>query len=241
VLDPNKKKDSQDLLITDSNVHVLMLLKEQSSLQINLKFEPNEKESSLKIEVELKDGAELQLSVELSKGISKTSVIQRCRVGSNAILKLKNITLGELVEQDLVCEANGTNATSDIEWVFHAKSKDKQKLSVRNVFNKENGKGEVTLKGVSEDQAYVSLNGLIEVGTQGGGSDVFLREDILMLDPNAKVDTVPSLEIKNDDVKASHSASIRRISPEELFYFASRGVDQEKTRRMYINGFLSNS
>jgi Fe-S cluster assembly scaffold protein SufB len=59
-----------------------------------------------------------------------------------------------------------------------------------------------------------------------------------MLDPTAKVDAIPGLEIQTNDVKASHSASIARLSSEELFYFAARGIGDRDARRMYLTGFL---
>ena len=59
-----------------------------------------------------------------------------------------------------------------------------------------------------------------------------------MLDDTAKVDAIPGLEIKTNDVKASHSATISKVTPEDLFYFASRGIAEKEARRMYVQGFL---
>jgi len=59
-----------------------------------------------------------------------------------------------------------------------------------------------------------------------------------MLDPTAKVDAVPALEIKANDVKASHSASVRRVTPLDLFSFAARGIEGKMARTMYVEGFL---
>jgi Fe-S cluster assembly protein SufB/Fe-S cluster assembly protein SufD len=59
-----------------------------------------------------------------------------------------------------------------------------------------------------------------------------------MLDPTAKVDAIPGLEIKTNDVKASHSATVSRVTSEDLFYFAARGIEETIARQMYIEGFL---
>jgi Fe-S cluster assembly scaffold protein SufB len=59
-----------------------------------------------------------------------------------------------------------------------------------------------------------------------------------MLDASAKVDAIPALEIKTNDVKASHSASITKISPETLFYLQSRGIEEAAARSMFVEGFL---
>ena len=129
-------------------------------------------------------------------------------------------------------------AVSDVDWIFYAKGDDKHTLSARNVFEAQEGGGEITMKGVAEGKAHVRCDGLIDIGLQGGGTDTYLTEDVLMLDDTAKVDAVPGLEIKTNDVKASHSATVSKVTPEDLFYFASRGIDQTEARHMYVQGFL---
>ena len=59
-----------------------------------------------------------------------------------------------------------------------------------------------------------------------------------MLDRTAKVDAIPGLEIKTNDVKASHSATVSRVTEEDLFYFGSRGIAEREARRMFVEGFL---
>jgi Fe-S cluster assembly protein SufD len=40
-------------------------------------------------------------------------------------------------------------------------------------------------------------------------------------------------------VKASHSATVTRVTPEDLFYLKSRGLPDRLARRMFVEGFLS--
>lgn len=46
------------------------------------------------------------------------------------------------------------------------------------------------------------------------------------------------MEIKNNEVKASHSASVGRIDEEQLFYLESRGVEKHDAEKLIIKGFL---
>ena len=94
------------------------------------------------------------------------------------------------------------------------------------------------MKGVAEHQAHVVCNGMIDIGLKGGETDAYLTEDVLMLDASAKVDAIPGLEIKTNDVKASHSATVSQVTDEDLFYFGARGIDQSAARHMYVIGFL---
>jgi len=121
--------------------------------------------------------------------------------------------------------------------VFHAVDCD-QNIDVACEFDRENCKGDIILKGVAEGSSRINCRGALEVEKGCKGFKGFLNEEFLMLDKEANVDLVPGLEIKNDDVVVSHSATVKRIDPEDLFYFASRGVSEEEAREMVVSGFL---
>lgn len=167
------------------------------------------------------------------------NIRQRSSVAEGGAVTWQNITLGGTeVTHDLVSTLGGHDAVSNVDWVFYAKENEKQTLTARTVFNGKNGGGEMTLKGVAEDKAHTRCEGLIEIGLGGGGTNTYLTEEVLMLDASSKVDAIPGLEIKTNDVKASHSATVARVTDEHLFYFASRGIDREEARRMFVLGFL---
>lgn len=149
-----------------------------------------------------------------------------------------NITRGDKIDWSLVSHLQGRDAVSTIDWAFSAQGTDSQKISARNIFSGRNGGGEITMKGVAEGKAHVTCHGMIEIAEGGTGTNTYLTEDVLMLDPTAKIDAVPGLEIRTNDVKASHSATVSRVTVEDLFYFQSRGIDPATARQMYVDGFL---
>ena len=133
----------------------------------------------------------------------------------------------------------GKVATSSVDWISYLHGNEKQFVSVRNIFNAPNGGGEITMKSVAEGKASATLHGMIEITEKGRGTETHLTEDALMLDSTAKIDAIPALEIRTNDVKASHSAAISRVSGEQLFYLQSRGIPEKEARRMFIEGFLA--
>jgi len=166
-------------------------------------------------------------------------ITQTYSVGTGSSLFLTIVMLGgSKVSYSLVSTIRGAGGASTIDWIFYGKEDEKQKISVRTVFDAKNGSGEIAIHGVAENRASVDVNGCIEITTNGGGTNTYLTEKTLMLDPTAKVNAVPGLEIKTNDVKASHSASVSKVSGEDLFYFASRGISEQEARRMYVEGFL---
>jgi len=189
--------------------------------ELHVHLEP---ESELHI-VSLSSASARKLSSELADG---AKVFWHC------------FTLGSTVlPHTLVSILRGRNARSDIDWVFSVQGAERQTVDVRNVFEGEHGGGEITMKGVAQDKAFATCNGMIEIAEGGRGTDTYLTEDVLMLDATAKIDAVPALEIRTNDVKASHSATVSRVTVEDLFYFQSRGIDEQTSRRMFVEGFLS--
>jgi len=46
------------------------------------------------------------------------------------------------------------------------------------------------------------------------------------------------LEIKNNDVKCSHGATISQIDEDKLFYMMSRGIKEKEAKKIIIEGFF---
>ncbi len=160
---------------------------------------------------------------------------------AGAKLTMINVALHGNTEHEIVSTCEGPDAVSSLTTVAYARGKEKQKIQMRNIFNAPRGGGEMFMKGVAEEQAHSVLHGLIDIGLKGNETNTYLTQDVLMLDPSAKVDAIPGLEIKTNDVKASHSAGVRRITEEDYFTFAARGIERDEARHMFILGFLSDA
>ncbi len=192
------------------------------------------------VEIILEDDASLDFtSLQAADVGAELWMAQRVQLGRGARCTVRNATLGgKSVEQSYRSHVIGADAVSTLEWMFYAKGNERYALSARNVFDARNGGGEITMKGIAEQTAHVRCDGLIDIGLQGGGTNTYLTQEVLMLDSSSKVDAVPGLEIKTNDVKASHSATVARITEEDLFYFGARGIPQHEARHIFIRGFL---
>jgi hypothetical protein len=112
----------------------------------------------------------------------------------------------------------GDGARSEASWIVVARGGEYPRAVIRNEFAARNGGGEVAMRAVALSKGHALLDGRIEIGLGGGGTQTYLTQEALMLDSSAKIDAVPGLEIKTNDVKASHSATVSRVHPEDLFY-----------------------
>lgn len=193
-----------------------------------------------RVEVEVEEGAVLDFtSLGNAAPDAQLALEYAGAIGERAVIRWHIATLGgREVEHSLRSVIKGAGAVSDVNWLFYAKGTEKQRLTVRNVFQAVRGGGEITMKGVAEGQGNTKCEGMIEIGLKGEGTNTYLTQNVLMLDPTAKVDAIPGLEIKTNDVKASHSATVSRLTEEDLFYFAARGIPSVEARKMYVLGFL---
>ena len=99
--------------------------------------------------------------------------------------------------------------------------------------------GRVMVKGIAENGARVKVKGLVKIEKEAQNTDSFLSMKILLLDKQSGATAEPELEIKANQVKASHSASVGKIDEEQLFYLASRGINEKEAKNIIIKGFLN--
>lgn len=132
----------------------------------------------------------------------------------------------------------GQNAEANINLCAFTKENQVTDLFIGNCFDARSCKGQILAKGVAADKSKLAFVGEIDITLQGGGTDSFLKEDVLMLDAEAKIDAVPSLEIKTNDVKAGHGVAVSRLNADRLFYLTSRGISNEEARKLVLSGFL---
>jgi Fe-S cluster assembly protein SufD len=95
------------------------------------------------------------------------------------------------------------------------------------------------LKGLFLQDSRMDFEGMIDIGTEAAGSDAYLKNDNLVIGDNAIVNASPQLEIKNQDVKASHGVTIKTLEEVETFYLKSRGLNQKIADELLIKGFVS--
>jgi Fe-S cluster assembly protein SufB len=96
----------------------------------------------------------------------------------------------------------------------------------------------ITSKSISKDGGRASYRGLLKVqkGAVGARSNVVC--DALLLDPEAKTDTYPTVEIEEQDVSIGHEASVSKVGEDQLFYLMSRGLSAEDATTMVVSGFI---
>jgi len=94
-------------------------------------------------------------------------------------------------------------------------------------------------QGACEEKARASFEGQIYVDKVAQKTDSYQLSKHLLIGEKARGFSKPNLEVFADDVKASHGATISRLSEEELFYLQSRGISEKAAGSLLKQGFLS--
>jgi Fe-S cluster assembly protein SufD len=94
-------------------------------------------------------------------------------------------------------------------------------------------------KGILDDQSRGIFDGLIIVRPDAQKTNSRQVNRNLLLSQSAVIDSKPTLEIHNDDVKCSHGSTIGQIDEEAMFYMRARGLSEADARNMLIYAFAS--
>lgn len=132
----------------------------------------------------------------------------------------------------------GNRAEATVKMLIEASDVQNLSLNAQLVCEGRQSKGELVMKGVARDHATLNFNGLVHISKDSAGSSAHLKQEILNLSPHTSVRATPALKIDTNDVKAGHSAAIRNLNEEDLFYFAARGIKTEKAKKLLIEGFF---
>ena len=95
----------------------------------------------------------------------------------------------------------------------------------------------VNSKSISKSGGVAIYRGLVDIGKDAAGSKSTVSCESLMLDPESRSDTIPTIRIDNDDVDLGHEAKIGRIDEETIFYLMSRGIPEEEAKALIVRGF----
>jgi Fe-S cluster assembly scaffold protein SufB len=225
-------------MILDSSKDLSLAIARKDHASVLISVQPTCRESSIHLEVNEDAICDCLILIDGESEAPLTLTLSG-RIHANAILRWHCVTLAKRsTHQTLISTVCGERGESEVNWMFACDDNVTHALRATNAFTGREGRGEMTLKGVARASGKASVYGMIDIGLGGTGTDTYLTEDVLMLSPKAKIDATPALEIKTNDVKASHSATISRVTLEDLFYFQSRGIDQQTAEKMYIDGFF---
>lgn len=97
---------------------------------------------------------------------------------------------------------------------------------------------DLTCKGAVTGSSRSVYSGLIRVRRGAVKTEAFQRNHNLVLDPGAHADSVPNLDIEENDVRCSHASTVGPVDDEQRYYLESRGITPLRAERLIVLGFF---
>ncbi|MBR5385189.1 MAG: SufD family Fe-S cluster assembly protein [Bacteroidales bacterium] len=93
--------------------------------------------------------------------------------------------------------------------------------------------------GIASGSSRASFSGLIVVSPDAQKTEAYQENHNILLSDDARITTLPQLEIYADDVKCSHGATTGKLNEEEQFYMRSRGITASEAKILQMISFIS--
>ena len=97
---------------------------------------------------------------------------------------------------------------------------------------------DLLFKGALDGKSRSVWRGMIYAAPGARHIDGYQANRNLILNKGARSDSIPGLEILNNDVRCTHGSTVGKIDQEQLFYLLSRGIPYLEAEQLIIQGFF---
>lgn len=170
---------------------------------------------------------------------TRSYLTYRARIEANAgMLTIPVAFGGALSKNNLGVIMNGAGAESNIYGLLFG-SED-QHFDNHTLQHHAAGhtRSDIDFKVVLRGRAQSAYTGLIRIDNRAKGCEAYQENRNLLLNQGTRAETIPELEILNEDVSCTHGATIGPLDPMEVFYLQARGIPYNEAVRMIVSGFV---
>ncbi len=191
-----------------------------------------------------------EISIDVKEDVSL--VIKGVLLGDNLNLKLSlNLLESSQIEGffvdfsqnkseiDVNINLNGINSNATFKSASLATNKDNKIFNVNVNHNFISSKASVFSYGVCKDASNLVILGTSDIKEEMVNCETSQNAKIMLVDKDSYGIAKPILKISNNDVKASHGASIGQLNEDHLFYLCSRGLKENEAKRLIISGYFN--
>ncbi len=136
-------------------------------------------------------------------------------------------------------ELVGTGASNELHTTFLGSGQQVHDLRTHQFHRVGRTTSSLLSKGAVADESRSVYTGLIEIENGARRTDARQTNHNLLLSPHAHADSVPNLDIRENDVVCAHASSVGPLDEMQRWYLESRGVDRENAERLMVQGFFN--
>jgi Fe-S cluster assembly protein SufD len=162
------------------------------------------------------------------------------QVGRNTRLTLNSISLGGHYQRlRLDASLDGDSSDLDNRAMYLGTGNGMHDYRVHQRHDARHTASRLTLRGAVRDESEGVFTGIVRMERGAKGAEGAQDARHLILEDGTHVDSVPNLEIEENNVVCSHASSIAPINADQEFYLESRGVPTQQAVQLIARGFLN--
>jgi Fe-S cluster assembly protein SufB len=135
------------------------------------------------------------------------------------------------------CILRGKESVGEFYSVAVTKGRQQADTGTKMIHIGEGSRSRIISKGISLGNSSNTYRGLVRMTPTARNARNYTQCDSLMIGKSSRANTIPYTEINNESAQIEHEASTGRVSEEELYYLATRGLDPEQAASTIVNGF----
>ena len=135
------------------------------------------------------------------------------------------------------CVLQGDNSVGEFYSVAVTNNRQQADTGTKMIHIGKNTTSKIISKGISAGCSNQTYRGLVKVAPQADNARNYSQCDSLLIGATCGSHTVPYVENRNRTAILEHEATTSKISDEQLFYCAQRGIGEEQAVSLIVNGF----
>ena len=160
-----------------------------------------------------------------------------CR-GANSKISWTQVETGSAITWKYPsCLLRGENSVGEFYSVAVTNNYQQADTGTKMIHIGKNTRSTIISKGISARFAQNAYRGLVKISKGADNARNYTQCDSLLMGDKCGAHTFPYVETRNASAQVEHEATTSKISDDQLFYCRQRGVSEEDSVNMIVNGF----
>ena len=225
---------------------VLIDLSETSQKEVHLVIAPEARfdllllnaDADKELHIECSEYAQGSFQVAMMKPNKNLTMQIVMNTGVEIDASLADFTQGK---GKMIVNAELLGRGARLEWRTAALSshQDRKYYSVSFLHTERDTYANMTNFGVTEGSSSLQFSGTGHIINGAKNSKTHQNAKIMVFDPKCFGRADPILKIDENEVEASHAATVGKVNDEHLFYLCSRGLTKQEAKRVITLGYLN--
>lgn len=215
----------------DSNLEVDMIIKSSD------KFENSVNNNVMEIEISQNSKVRIFFDNYFTKSYTHNFIYLNLADNSNVALVFSSFN-SKYEKTHIRSVIDGIDSNYTVYILAKLNNNNHIDYRTENIHLKSGSKSLSVYRSIVDDMARSIYTGMLRIEKDAKYCNAYQNSRNILLSDKAKVETIPELEILNQEVACTHGAVVSSLDEEAIYYFMSRGVNRQEAIKLITDGFL---